>query len=97
MYAREILGRITYLFTADDSRVNINDMENLTGITSSGVAVTATLDATDKIYKNNSVNIGASGAGSATYTIAFSALDLSAMDRIRAWIKIPSDVTNLVT
>lgn len=62
MYAREILSRIVYRYTAPDASVEISDMESLTGLTASGVAVTPVLDTTDKIYKNNSIQIGSSAA-----------------------------------
>lgn len=61
MYAREIVGRIVYDFTSDDSRVDLNECEVLTGITTSGVAITPTLS-TEAIYKLKSINLGASGA-----------------------------------
>ncbi len=60
--AREILSRIVYLYSAVDSSVTVNACESLTGLTYSGVAVAPTLDSTDKVYQNNSINIGASGA-----------------------------------
>lgn len=62
--SREILSRIVYLFTAVDSSVTLSSCETLTGLTTSGVAVTPTLNSTDKVFQNYSINIGASGAGS---------------------------------
>lgn len=61
------------------------------------VAITPVLDTTDKIYKNNSVQLGASGAGDAIYTVSFTAKDVTGTDNLRAWVKMPIDVTNWVS
>ena len=61
MYAREIIGRVVYDFTANDHLLDLNECEVLTGITTSGVAITPTLS-TDAIYKLKSINLGASAA-----------------------------------
>lgn len=98
-YAREIISRIVYDFTADDLSVDLNDCEVLTGITTSGTAITPTLDSSDFIYKNKSINLGATGAGSAVYRfpISGSPLDISAYDKIRLWIHEPDFPTNSVS
>lgn len=96
-YAREIIGRIVYKYTAPDSTITLNDMENLTGVTQSGVAVTPVLDSTDKIYKNQSIQIGASGAGSAIYKFSFSAIDVSTTDNFRLWEKFPASAANWIS
>lgn len=66
-YSREIIGRIVYDFTANDSSLELNECESLTGITYSGTAIAPTLNGTDAIYKISSVNLGATGVGSAIY------------------------------
>lgn len=97
-YAREIIGRVVYLGTADDDRLNFSDMESVGTISASGVAVTPTLDTGDKVYKNASVNIGSTGAGVATYTITpGGTFDASSMDRLRLWLKMPTDYANWTT
>lgn len=97
MYAREILGRIVYKYTANDSQNDISDLETTGALTASGVAVTPVLDSTDKIYKNNSLQIGSSAAGNAIYTNTFSAIDCSVYDRMRFWLKMPSLPSNWVS
>lgn len=98
MYAREIVGRIVYDFTSDDSRVDLNECEVLTGITTSGVAITPTLS-TEAIYKLKSINLGASGAWVATYRfpIAGSPVNISTYNRIRAWIKMMDLPANFIS
>lgn len=90
-YAREIISRVVYDFTADDIAVDLNDCEVLTGITTSGTAITPTLDSSDFIYKNNAINLGATGVGSAIYRfpISGSPKDLTLYDKIRLWIHEP--------
>lgn len=89
MNARDIISRVVYLFTAVDSSLTISPCESLTGLTYSGVAVLPVLDPVEKIYQNNSIQIGASGAGTATYTWTFSAINVSALDKVRLWIESP--------
>lgn len=67
MYAREIIGRAVYLFSADDARYTLSDVESTTGIVAGGVALAPAMDGNNKIFKNNSLKIGASGAGLASY------------------------------
>lgn len=96
-YAREIIGRIVYKYTANDAQVDISDLETVGALTASGVALTPVLDATDKIYKNNSLKIGSSAAGNAIYTATFSAIDCTLYDRLRFWIDMPTDPSNWVS
>lgn len=95
--SREILSRIVYLFTSVDSSVTLSSCETLTGLTSSGVAVTPTLNSTDKVFQNYSINIGASGAGSWVYTWTFSAINVSAMDIARLWINTPATPSSYIS
>lgn len=69
-YAREIIGRIVYKYTAPDMTITLNDLETIDGIVPGGKAVTPVLDPSDKMYKNQSVQIGAIGAGDAIYTLS---------------------------
>ena len=95
--AREIISRIVYLFTAADASSTINACETLTGVTYSGTAVAPTLDSTDKVYQNNSIRMGASGAGLAKYIFTFSAIDISLLDHIRLWIKSPTTPSSYIS
>jgi hypothetical protein len=63
MYPREIIGRAIYKFTADDITSELTDAETLTGWTNTGVARAVSLNSSNKVYKNQSISTGATGAG----------------------------------
>lgn len=88
-YPREVIGRIIHKFTALDSFLEISDAETTTGWTAIGVARTPGTDSGDKVWKNNSITGGATGAGTVTYRFTpGSPVNISAYTHIRTWVKI---------
>lgn len=93
-YPREIIGRVVYKSTADDATSDITDAESLTGWSVSGVARTPTLNTTNKIFKNNSINGGATGAGAGSMKYTFSSSNFSAFDKVRFWLYMADNIEN---
>lgn len=93
-YPREIIGRVVYKSTADDATSDITDAESLTGWSVSGVARTPTLNTTNKIFKNNSINGGATGAGAGSMKYTFSYSNFSAFDKVRFWLYMADNIEN---
>lgn len=94
-YPREIIGRAIYKATADDATADITDAESLTGWTVSGVARSPTLSSSNKIYKNNSIQTGATGAGTGKIRYTFSSSNFSAFDKVRNWLYMGSGIEDL--
>lgn len=94
-YSREMIGRVLYGFVANDSETDLDLFES--AWTQSGVALAMTADATDRIQGTNSMQTGTSGSWTALWTKAISAVDISAMTRIRFWFKISEDYWSSVT
>jgi len=85
-YPREIAGRILRTAVAVDTTTGIDDFED--PWTEGGVARTMEDETTDFIDGGECQITGATGAGSATWTLAVASLDLSTYDHIRFWWKM---------
>ncbi len=86
-YPLEIISRINNEFVSDDLAERILDTCDTADWTESGVAIAETTN-TDRVIGNFSLNLGASGAGVATYEKTFTPVDMTGYDRQRIWLKV---------
>lgn len=86
MYAREILGRIVYFFTATDTSTSLETFE--AAWTATGVANAMSDETTDRIVGTKSQKTSTSAAGTALWTKTISSKDISAYTHARFWHKI---------
>lgn len=97
-YAREILGRVIYRFVQPNKEKVIFWFETLDEITTSGVARVPVLNDNDRISGNYSVDIWATGAWNAIYSIQLvTPVDLTDLDKVRLWIKFAAGITSKLT
>lgn len=87
MYPLEVIARFVDEYVADDGDPLTLDEAEAADWSNSGVAIAETLDSADKVFGNSSLNLGASGAGTATYTKTFSSVDATGYDSMRIWWK----------
>ena len=85
MYAREIIGRISYFFCATDTYTDLDDFES--AWTQGGVGNAMADSTTDRLHGSKAQKTSTSGAGTATWTKTITAKDISAYTHLRFWWK----------
>lgn len=99
MYPLEVIARSVDEYVADDDDPLTLDECEAADWTNSGVAIAETTDSSDKVFGNNSLNLGASGAGVATYSKTFAPVNATGYTAMRIWWKfelgILANITNI--
>lgn len=95
MYAREIIGRITYFFCPTDTATTLETFES--AWTASGVAGAMSDETTDRIVGNKAQKASTSGAGTAKWTKTITSQDISAFTHGRFWWKAVSGEGGKIT
>lgn len=98
MYPLEVIARAVDEYVADDSDPLTLDECETADWSQSGVAIDETVDGSDKVFGNYSLNLGVSGAGTATYTKTFTSVDATGYNAMRVWWKFAAGaLANLTT
>ncbi len=87
MYPLEVIARFVDEYVADDGVALILDQAEAADWSNSGVAIAETVDSSDKVFGNGSLNLGISGAGTATYSKTFTSVNATGYDSMRVWWK----------
>ena len=94
-YPREITGRMMRLSVALDTKVTLDSFA--TAWTEGGVGRAMSEETDDVIEGNQCQTTGATGAGTATWTKAISATDLTVYEHVRFWWKMAANAGSKVS